>query len=103
VVVVVANDAAFWVEVYYQAKWFGPDRVTGTELTNTRWDLLAESLGGWGEFVDTPDKLQPALQRAFASGKPACVNVILQHTPSPQTQSFSRVFLLRRANARRGT
>jgi acetolactate synthase-1/2/3 large subunit len=102
VVVVVANDAAFGVEVYYQAKWFGPDRVTGTELTNTRWDLLAESMGAWGEYVDTADKLQPALQRALASGKPACVNVLVQRAPSPQTQSFSRIYLLRRAHAGRG-
>jgi acetolactate synthase-1/2/3 large subunit len=100
VVVVVANDSAFGVEVYYQAKWFGPDRVTGTELTNTRWDLLAQSMGAHGEYVDTPDKLQPALQRAIASGKPACVNVLCQRTPSPQTQTFSRMYLLRRDKAR---
>jgi len=99
VVVVVANDAAYGVEVYYQQKWFGPDRVVGTELSNTRWDLLAESIGGHGEYVDTPEKLQPALERAFASGKPACVNVISQRTPSPQTQTFSRMYLMKRAKA----
>lgn len=100
VVVVVANDAAFGVEVYYQTKWFGANRVTGTELTNTRWDLLAQSMGAWGEYVDAPDKLRPALQRAIDSGKPACVNVICQRTPSPQSQSFSRLYLLRRDKAR---
>jgi acetolactate synthase-1/2/3 large subunit len=101
VVVVVANDAAFGVEVYYQQKWFGPDRVVGTELTNTRWDLLAESLGAHGEYVETAEQLRPALERAFASGKPACVNVIAQRTPSPQTQTFSRIYLLKRAHARK--
>jgi acetolactate synthase-1/2/3 large subunit len=101
VVVVVANDAAFGVEVYYQQKWFGADRVVGTELTNTRWDLLAESLGAHGEFVETAEQLGPALKRAFASGKPACVNVIAQRTPSPQTQTFSRIYLLKRAHSRK--
>jgi acetolactate synthase-1/2/3 large subunit len=101
VVIVVANDAAFGVEVYYQQKWFGPDRVVGTELTNTRWDLLAESLGAHGEYVDAPEQLRPALERAFASGKPACVNVISQRTPSPQTQTFSRIYLLKRAHAKK--
>ncbi|MGD0732858.1 MAG: thiamine pyrophosphate-binding protein [Terracidiphilus sp.] len=101
VVVVVANDAAFGVEVYYQQKWFGPDRVVGTELTNTRWDLLAESLGAHGEFVETPEQLRPALERAFASGKPACINVISQRMPSPQTQTFSRIYLLKRAHAQK--
>ncbi len=103
IVVVVANDSAFGVEVYYQQKWFGPDRVVGTKLTNTRWDLLAESLGAHGEFVDAPEQLRPALQRAFASGKPACVNVISQRTPSPQTQTFSRIYLLKQAHARKDT
>jgi len=59
VVVVVANDAAFGVEVYYQQKWFGADRVVGTELTNTRWDLLAESLGGHGNMSMLPSNFAP--------------------------------------------
>jgi acetolactate synthase-1/2/3 large subunit len=101
VVTVVANDAAYGVEVYYQQKWFGADRVVGTELTNSRWDLLAESLGAHGEFVETPEQLRPALERAFACGKPACVNVVSQRTPSPQTQTFSRIYLLKRAHARK--
>jgi acetolactate synthase-1/2/3 large subunit len=101
VVIVVANDAAFGVEVYYQQKWFGPDRVVGTELTNTRWDLLAASLGAHGEFVETPEQLRPALERAFASGKPACVNVMAQRTPSPQTEIFSRIYLRKRASAQK--
>jgi acetolactate synthase-1/2/3 large subunit len=103
IVVVVANDAAFGVEVYYQQKWFGADRVVGTELSNTRWDLLAESLGAHGEFVETPEQLRPALERAFASGKPACLNVIAQRTPSPQTQTFSRIYLLKRAHSRKNS
>ena len=101
VVIVVANDSAYGVEVYYQQKWFGPDRVVGTELTNTRWDLLAESLGAHGEYVETPEQLRPALERAFASGKPACVNVIVQRTPSPQTEIFSRIYLRKRASAQK--
>jgi acetolactate synthase-1/2/3 large subunit len=103
VVIVVANDAAYGVEVYYQAKWFGPDRVIGTALTNTRWDLLAESMGGFGALVETADQIQPALRRAVESGKPACLNVITQLTPSPQTQTFSRMYLLRRAKLRSAT
>ena len=35
-----------------------------------------EALGGHGELVQQPDELQPALERAFASGKPALVNVL---------------------------
>jgi acetolactate synthase-1/2/3 large subunit len=41
-----------------------------------RYDQVVEALGGHGEFVTRPDELKPALERAFASGKPALVNVL---------------------------
>jgi acetolactate synthase I/II/III large subunit len=41
-----------------------------------RYDELVRVLGGHGELVERPDELRPALERAFASGKPALVNVL---------------------------
>jgi acetolactate synthase I/II/III large subunit len=41
-----------------------------------RYDQVVQALGGHGELVTTPDELRPALERAFASGKPALVNVL---------------------------
>jgi acetolactate synthase-1/2/3 large subunit len=41
-----------------------------------RYDEVVRALGGHGELVSTPDELRPALERAFASGKPALVNVL---------------------------
>jgi acetolactate synthase-1/2/3 large subunit len=41
-----------------------------------RYDQVVEALGGHGELVRGPDELRPALERAFASGKPALVNVL---------------------------
>jgi len=101
VVVVVANDTLFGVEVYYQQKWYGPDRVVATDMTDTRWDLVAKAMGAHGEFVETPDQLRPALERAFAANLPACVNVAAENIPSPQTLTFSRIFLRQRARARK--
>ena len=47
------------------------------ELTpETRYDRVAEALGCHGELVSTPDQLRPALERAFAAGGPALVNVL---------------------------
>jgi acetolactate synthase-1/2/3 large subunit len=37
---------------------------------------MVSALGGHGELVERPQDLKPALERAFASGKPACVNVL---------------------------
>ena len=41
-----------------------------------RYDEIVRTLGGHGELVRHPDELRPALERAFASGKPALVNVL---------------------------
>ena len=45
-----------------------------------RYDQVVEALGGHGELVTKPDELKPALERAFASGKPALVNVLTDPT-----------------------
>jgi acetolactate synthase-1/2/3 large subunit len=42
----------------------------------TRYDVVVEALGGYGELVRTPAELRPALERAFAAGAPALVNVL---------------------------
>jgi acetolactate synthase-1/2/3 large subunit len=42
----------------------------------TRYDRIAEALGCQAELVQKPDELRPALERAFAAGKPALVNVL---------------------------
>ncbi len=41
-----------------------------------RYDEVVRAFGGHGELVERPDQLRPALERAFASGKPALVNVL---------------------------
>jgi len=53
----------------------GENRVVGSELGFVRYDKVVEALGGYGEAVEKPEDIHPALERAFASGLPACVNV----------------------------
>lgn len=45
-----------------------------------RYDKMVEALGGHGEFVERPEQVRPALERAFASGLPAAVNVMIDQT-----------------------
>jgi len=47
------------------------------KLGPTRYDVSVEALGGDGELVTQPQHMCPAMERARASGKPSCVNVIL--------------------------
>jgi hypothetical protein len=54
-----------------------------------RYDRLVEALGGYGEFVEKPAELRPALERALASGLPACINVMVDPKPkSPGLMMF---------------
>jgi acetolactate synthase-1/2/3 large subunit len=59
------------------AGWTGLGSETiGRDLGHTRYDLMFEAIGCHAEHVLEPDGIRPALERAFASGKPAVVNVI---------------------------
>ncbi|MFC1979017.1 thiamine pyrophosphate-binding protein, partial [Chloroflexota bacterium] len=75
IVSVVSNDGAWGMIKHDQEDSFGQHRVTATELGITRYDKIVEALGGYGEYVELPDEILPALERAFACGLPACVNV----------------------------
>jgi thiamine pyrophosphate-dependent acetolactate synthase large subunit-like protein len=83
VVVVVGNDARWNAEHTLQLRHYGAARAIGCELLPSRYDRLAEALGGHGEFVRRADELAPALARALAAGRPACVNVLIDSVPAP--------------------
>jgi len=78
VVGVVGNNAA-WNQIRYgQISKYGTQRGdTANLLAATRYDLIVEALGGHGENVTEPGAIRPALERARAAGKAACVNVMI--------------------------
>ena len=61
-------------------------RKPGRELGFTRFDKVAEALGGYGELVEDPNDIRPALERAFDAGVPAIVNV----RTDPTARALSR-------------
>jgi len=75
VIVVVNNDQQWGMSAHGQDLIYGQGRRVVTDLTNTRYDLAAAGFGCHAEHVVEPGELLPALERALASGKPACVNV----------------------------
>ena len=83
IVVIIGNDAKWNAEHQIQIRDYGADRTFGCELTQARYDGVAEMLGGHGELVQSYDQLGPALERAFQSGKPACVNIMLEGQAAP--------------------
>ena len=72
--------ASGWVCTWMrpQGSIYGWDRLAATELSYTRYDKVVEALGGYGELVERPEDLRPALERAAASGKPALINVVIR-------------------------
>src|SRR5437867_2548572 len=85
VVVVISNNGGWTAD----APWTRPLPKPGRNLGHTRYDRVAQELGAHGEFVEKPHEIRPALERAYASGKPAVVNVITDSKARAQTVRFS--------------
>jgi acetolactate synthase I/II/III large subunit len=82
-VAVVGNDACWNAESQIQLRTYGPNRMHHCDLTPARYDLVVDALGGHGEFVERASDLSGAIERALASGKPACVNVMIESVGAP--------------------
>jgi acetolactate synthase-1/2/3 large subunit len=75
VVCEVGNNGIWALEKHPMLSMLGTS--VAADLGNrTRYDKVVEALGGYGEMVERPEDIRPALQRAFQSGLPACLNVI---------------------------
>jgi acetolactate synthase-1/2/3 large subunit len=64
----------------------------GRDLGYTRFDEMAVALGGHGEYVENPDDIRPALERAakaVAEGKTAVVNVVTDWKARAGTVGFT--------------
>jgi acetolactate synthase I/II/III large subunit len=88
-VAVVGTDARWNAEYNLQVRDYGPNRTFGCELLPTRYDLVVAALGGHGELVQTVDELPGAIERSLASGRPACINVMIESIPAPVVRSRS--------------
>ena len=82
-VAIIGNDACWNAEHQIQLRAYGRDRAHGCELLPARYDQVVTALGGHGECVTSAAALPAALDRAAASGKPACVNVMIERLPAP--------------------
>jgi len=89
VVCVINNDCAWGMIKHSQELSIGCDRLQCAELGVIHYEKVAEALGGHAEFVTKDEEILPALERAFACGKPACINVMTDpKITSPATPLF---------------
>jgi thiamine pyrophosphate-dependent acetolactate synthase large subunit-like protein len=70
--------------------WTALDRhKAGRELGFTRYDRMVAPLGCHAEYVEDPDAIRPALERAVASGTPSLVNVVTDPKARAQQVKFA--------------
>jgi acetolactate synthase-1/2/3 large subunit len=83
VVYVVFNDQGLGNERAFQNEHYG-GRFFAVDYNNPDFGALAKVFGAHGEHVTRPGDLEAAIRRAFASGKPAIVDVMIdQNTLAP--------------------
>jgi acetolactate synthase-1/2/3 large subunit len=85
IVALLGNDAAWGIDRQIQLGLYG--RAVATDLLQTRYDKIVQGLGGYGELVELPEDLEPALKRALAAGKPALLNIAVQRAISPRAEA----------------
>lgn len=90
-VCVINNDCAWGMIKHGQEMTLGKDRLQCSDLGLRHYEKVVEGLGGHGEFVTKDEEIIPALERALAANKPACVNVLTDPTvTSPATIMFEQ-------------
>ena len=75
IVGVIGNDAGWTQILRGQEQLYGRERTVATRLDYTRYDQVVAALGGHGEYVERPQDIRSAMERALAAGKPALVNI----------------------------
>ncbi len=75
VVAVIGNNGIWALEKHPMESLYGYSVIADLR-PETRYDRVADALGCDGSLVREPAELRPALERAFASGRPTVVNVL---------------------------
>ena len=78
---IIGNDGAWGQTKVAQESIFGEGNAPAAELDpHAPYHKMVEALGGFGQKVERPREIRPALQRAFEAGVPACINVTIDAT-----------------------
>ena len=83
IVVVIDNNGGLDCISQQQERLFSNGQHFATDFRDIPFHSMFEGLGGHGELVERREQLAPALRRAMASGKTACVNVKCRGVISP--------------------
>lgn len=76
IVTVILNNRVWGMSIHGQQIMYGPNYNVITTLGETRYSDVARAFGLHGERVERYDEIAPAMARALASGRPACVEIM---------------------------
>jgi thiamine pyrophosphate-dependent acetolactate synthase large subunit-like protein len=93
VVHVINNDGGWGMCKAGQLALYGDKALDGIDQDFSTADYaeIAKGFGCYGERVETPGDIKPALERAFKSGKPAVLNVKTELVPHPMFGVMAQV------------
>ncbi len=83
IVVVIDNNGGLASIGQQQERLFESGKRVATDFRDIPFHSIFQGFGGHGELVTRREELGPALKRAIASGKTACVNVKAKPVLSP--------------------
>ena len=83
IIVVIDNNGGLASIGQQQERLFESGKRVATDFRDIPFHTIFEGFGGFGELVTKREELGPALKRAIASGKTACVNVKAKPVLSP--------------------
>jgi acetolactate synthase I/II/III large subunit len=90
VVVLVVNNGMYGTIRMHQERLY-PGRVVGTDLVNPDFADFARSFGCHGETVERTEDVEPAFERAVASGKPAVIDLRVDPEAIHPRQTISEI------------
>lgn len=82
IVVAVMNNR-MWGATRHLQEIVSAGRFIGTELADTRYDVVALGFGCEGFNVTEIDEIAPAARAAFGRGGPACINMSIEFAAMP--------------------
>lgn len=75
VLTIVFNNRAWGMSIHGQEAMYGRNAHVITELADTNYHSVAQAFGCHGERIERLEDVGPAVERALASGRPACLNI----------------------------
>ena len=87
ITVIVAKNMAWGMINQQQKAIWG--REYQTNLRDVPYSRMVEAMGGYGEVVENPDDIIPALQRSFDAKVPALIEAVSANIISPITKGLT--------------